>query len=615
MPSLAKHLEVVGRTHGVPIRLDATDVGPLDADAEHALFRIAQEAVTNAVRHAEAHAIVRAPRIASDDGIVLAVEDDGQGFDPERPRDQRPPARPRVDARAGRRARRDAAIDVDARRGARPSGPRCPCRPSDRAVIRVVVVDDHPVVREGLALVPRLARRPRGRGRGGRRRRRGRASRRELAPDVVLLDLVLPGGGGVAALPRLLALDPAPQVLILTSFGADEQALAAVRAGASGWLGQGRAPGRARRRHPHRPPRRLRARPRHRRAGCSPRCRSPGGGDPGLDQLTPASARCSPCSAWACPTGTSRPAVRRREDGQDARVGRPGQAPAHRPHPGRAVRRPPRPGRRGDREVLGPAAEAQGALGPMAATAGRPYRRGMTTTSPHRTRHRRLAGPRPRPRPLARRRRLGPRHRRTATPSTWPTPPTRSRAAAPSCPSWATSPTRPTAPTSPPSRRRWAGSTCSCSTPARSARARCPPWPTYASVTSATTLETNLVAQVGIVQALLPHLRPGRHRRGHHLRRGRRALRGVGRLRRRQGRARAARRDPRRRAPRPAGAAGRPRRHAHPDAPGRVPRRGHLRPAAARGRACPGCDALIDERFPSRPLPRRRRAGCPLEVA
>jgi DNA-binding NarL/FixJ family response regulator len=60
----------------------------------------------------------------------------------------------------------------------------------------------------------------------------------EQAPDVVLLDLVLPGGGGVAALPRLRALDPAPRVLILTSFGGDEQAMAAVRAGASGWLGK-----------------------------------------------------------------------------------------------------------------------------------------------------------------------------------------------------------------------------------------------------------------------------------------------------------------------------------------------------------------------------------------
>jgi len=105
------------------------------------------------------------------------------------------------------------------------------------APIRVVVVDDHPVVREGLRSFL-----------GSRDGidvvgEAGDVDEAvtvvgDAAPDVVVLDLVLPGGGGVAALPRLLALDPAPRVVVLTSFGGDEQALAAVRAGASGWLGK-----------------------------------------------------------------------------------------------------------------------------------------------------------------------------------------------------------------------------------------------------------------------------------------------------------------------------------------------------------------------------------------
>jgi NarL family two-component system response regulator LiaR len=101
----------------------------------------------------------------------------------------------------------------------------------------VLVVDDHPVVREGLRSFL-----------GSRDGLEvvGEAGDVEAAvstaqavrPDVVLLDLVMPGGGGVAALPRLLALSPVPRVIVLTSFGADDQALAAVRAGASGWLGK-----------------------------------------------------------------------------------------------------------------------------------------------------------------------------------------------------------------------------------------------------------------------------------------------------------------------------------------------------------------------------------------
>jgi signal transduction histidine kinase len=81
VPGLAKHLEVVGRTYGLDIRLDAARVAHLTAEAEQALYRIAQEAVTNVVRHAQAtHVTVQ---LAVADGTVtLRVQDDGIGFDP-----------------------------------------------------------------------------------------------------------------------------------------------------------------------------------------------------------------------------------------------------------------------------------------------------------------------------------------------------------------------------------------------------------------------------------------------------------------------------------------------------------------------------------------------------
>jgi two-component system, NarL family, response regulator LiaR len=59
---------------------------------------------------------------------------------------------------------------------------------------------------------------------------------RQLHPDVVLLDLVLPGQDGLEALEQIRATDPDACVLVLTSYSENERILAAVRAGAVGYL-------------------------------------------------------------------------------------------------------------------------------------------------------------------------------------------------------------------------------------------------------------------------------------------------------------------------------------------------------------------------------------------
>jgi DNA-binding NarL/FixJ family response regulator len=59
---------------------------------------------------------------------------------------------------------------------------------------------------------------------------------RALQPDVVLLDVRMPGLTGIRAAAEILADDPAAKVLILTTFDLDEYAYAALRAGASGFL-------------------------------------------------------------------------------------------------------------------------------------------------------------------------------------------------------------------------------------------------------------------------------------------------------------------------------------------------------------------------------------------
>ena len=62
------------------------------------------------------------------------------------------------------------------------------------------------------------------------------AEAERLAPDVVLMDLVMPRLDGVGAMQRSARRAPATRVIVLTSFADDEQLLPAIRAGAAGYL-------------------------------------------------------------------------------------------------------------------------------------------------------------------------------------------------------------------------------------------------------------------------------------------------------------------------------------------------------------------------------------------
>lgn len=101
--------------------------------------------------------------------------------------------------------------------------------------IRVVLCDDHLVVRRGLqsllAGVPDLE----VVGTAGDGDEAYRMAR-ETSPDVLLMDLQMPGTDGVAATRRVVRDCPGVQVLILTSFSDSERILAALDAGAVGYL-------------------------------------------------------------------------------------------------------------------------------------------------------------------------------------------------------------------------------------------------------------------------------------------------------------------------------------------------------------------------------------------
>jgi DNA-binding NarL/FixJ family response regulator len=102
-------------------------------------------------------------------------------------------------------------------------------------VIRVLLADDHAVVRQGLRTfldlqddIEVVAEAADG------ATAVGAALRTD--PDVVLLDLVMPGLDGVGVLARLRERDARARVIVLTSFGDDDRLFAALRAGAAGYL-------------------------------------------------------------------------------------------------------------------------------------------------------------------------------------------------------------------------------------------------------------------------------------------------------------------------------------------------------------------------------------------
>jgi DNA-binding NarL/FixJ family response regulator len=102
--------------------------------------------------------------------------------------------------------------------------------------IRLLLVDDHQVVRVGLRTV--LHNHHHGITVVGEARSKAEAVRvaKRLKPDVVLMDVRLPDGSGIEACRDILANHPTPRVIFLTSFTDDEFALAAVLAGAQGYI-------------------------------------------------------------------------------------------------------------------------------------------------------------------------------------------------------------------------------------------------------------------------------------------------------------------------------------------------------------------------------------------
>ncbi len=101
--------------------------------------------------------------------------------------------------------------------------------------IRVLIVDDHQMVREGLRTFLELHAGVTVAGEAAGGAQAVELARR-LAPDVVLMDLVMPGMDGIEATRQIRALGLPTRVIALTSFAEDDKVFPAIQAGASSYL-------------------------------------------------------------------------------------------------------------------------------------------------------------------------------------------------------------------------------------------------------------------------------------------------------------------------------------------------------------------------------------------
>ena len=226
VPAIERLVETFREQTGIEVDLEPR-LGEtrLPAEVETTLYRITQEALTNVVKHAQARhvSIVLTRR----NGAVAAViEDDGRGFDEagsnglgllgmqERVGARRRAARGRVLVRL-----RDDAVD----------------RGAGHVTIRVLVVDDHAVVRSGLRRVLEAEDDIEVVAEAGDLREAVFEARAHK-PDVILMDVVMPGGSGIEATPAVLKEAQEAKVLMLSMQDDPQYVREAFAAGASGYV-------------------------------------------------------------------------------------------------------------------------------------------------------------------------------------------------------------------------------------------------------------------------------------------------------------------------------------------------------------------------------------------
>ena len=260
-PGLADLGRLAATTADAGVRVELRWLGPrrpLPADIDLSAFRIIQEAVTNVVRHAgTGHCRVTVD--CRDSELGIEVTDDGRGG--------APTEEPGEGGGFGIDGMRERAclLGGELTAGPRPAavsgwrrGCRSPRRPVDRApgphptvpadgagaiavTVRVVLADDQPLVRAGLRVLIADCPDLNVVGEAGTGAQAVQLAR-QARPDVVVMDIRMPGMDGIEATQMITAGGSGAsgsgptRVVVLTTFDDDDYVYAALRAGASGFL-------------------------------------------------------------------------------------------------------------------------------------------------------------------------------------------------------------------------------------------------------------------------------------------------------------------------------------------------------------------------------------------
>ncbi len=220
------HVAIDVVTHGTVDRVDPV--------AARLLYRVALEGLRNVVQHADA-ATARVTVSVDGTWASLEVSDDGSGFEPAILASRAAAGHVGLRALHGIVVDAGGTFEVVSAPGA---GTTVLSRGAD-PMIRVVIVDDHAVVRSGLERLLSTADDiiVVGAAADGRE---AIALVDEVEPDVVMMDLSMPQLDGVAATQQITAAHPGTAVVVLTSFSDTARITAALRAGSRRLPAQGR---------------------------------------------------------------------------------------------------------------------------------------------------------------------------------------------------------------------------------------------------------------------------------------------------------------------------------------------------------------------------------------